>query len=88
MQATNGSTYTNSNGASPTSMIQQNGNISDYDRLKQDLLVEIKKEMQVMKNDIINGKELNLTDGLQMKLETFCHLHFSRLFIFKLHYAF
>ena len=36
-------------------MIQQNGNISDYDRLKQELLVEIKKEMQIMKNDIING---------------------------------
>jgi hypothetical protein len=36
-------------------MIQQNGTISDYDRLKQELLVEIKKEMQIMKNDIING---------------------------------
>ncbi len=52
---TNGSSYSTTNGASPTSMIQQNGTISDYDRLKQELLVEIKKEMQIMKNDIING---------------------------------
>jgi hypothetical protein len=60
---TNG-VHTNSNGSSPTSMIPNtNGTSSstsssndiNNDRLKQEILVEIRKEMQVMKNDIITG---------------------------------
>ena len=30
---------------------------NNYDRLKQEILVEIRKEMQQMKNEIINGKK-------------------------------
>lgn len=46
-------TTTSSNGANYNN--NSNGIDVNYDRLKQELLVEIRREMQNMKNDIING---------------------------------
>lgn len=48
------SSYTNGNSS------YQNGNDStssiNYDKLKNELLVEMRKEIQTMKNDIIQGR--------------------------------
>jgi hypothetical protein len=48
----------NGNGYSTANGSQDNNSSFNYDKLKQELMIEIKKEMQIMKNDIISGKIL------------------------------